>query len=690
MDSESASSQSSSCDSIHSWLSRDDDNEEVEDMVAARFETKRVNLAIKARKIENDIIKAKQLYEAEARRIKEALEWNAMRYKARQVHLNKKFQIIEAEGRRVMEEHRLKGRMGKCERLASEQAEREKESTRRLATMIRNIYFEPPESPVSLELKLQRLEEDRLAAVAVEDSLYNNLISDDEARRRRIWREIKAKIDLDADARTSGYVAAAESVWNSLCSEGNNWINHVPSETRAYYNSLYREFQPYEQRPGGGKDGSSSHSLPSILFLKKQHVSKEVANSIKRDAHRTFYTFRQHSQMAAFLISRREPQCIEALNNLLLNSAQYFGYCQGINYIGANLLLYHTESDAFILLCYLMHDKNLRVLFDPNSACLVHYIKELERWLKHYHLDMYLHFQDVGFTGYCYAIQWFNTCYLLSNPGNLSKCVIDMLLVNVKDTLLRVGIGILADIKSQLMHLDIDHLQEQFKISVLGVRTVDVLHTAFMLKPPSSLDCEVELLKRLDPATCIYEEEEEEGESEEGQEVEEVAKRYYKRNETQDANEEMNCSDDNCAKNVDIVSRSKLEQAVADFEEELNRLYEEEAKAKVNETANQYLRQLLQNTRNGNMSFIKFKGKTDKNILSTIHMEERFPMGSFLPIISPEQKFEAIKQYDRGFSRSMVSIERLILGVIARKRFDFCFVFKHVCMYVCMYVFVII
>ena len=54
--------------------------------------------------------------------------------------------------------------MGKCERLASEQAEREKESTRRLATMIRNIYFEPPEV-LSSELKLQRLEEDRLAAL---------------------------------------------------------------------------------------------------------------------------------------------------------------------------------------------------------------------------------------------------------------------------------------------------------------------------------------------------------------------------------------------------------------------------------------------------------------------------------------------------------------------------------------------
>ena len=96
----------------------------------------------------------------------------------------------------------------------------------------------------------------------------------------------------------------------------------MPSETRAYYNSLYREFQPYEQRPVVVRM-ARHHSLPSILFL-KQHVSKEVANSIKRDAHRTFYTFRQHSQMAAFLISRREPQCIEALNNLLLNSAQYW------------------------------------------------------------------------------------------------------------------------------------------------------------------------------------------------------------------------------------------------------------------------------------------------------------------------------------------------------------------------------
>ena len=43
-------------------------------------------------------------------------------------------------------------------------------------------------------------------------------------------------------------------------------------------------------------------------------------------------------------------------------------------------------------------------------------------------------------------------------------------------------------------------------------------------------------------------------------------------------------------------------------------------------------------------------------------------IGSILPIISPQDKFEAIKLYDKGFTRAMILIERVILGVVARKK----------------------
>ena len=668
----------------------DNDQEGVDERRLANSEMKRLGLTLKAQKIEEDIIRAKQRYDSEEKRIKKAMERNATKYKARQTYLHRELQIAEANEIDIQEDHRIRGK--EQGRIAEEQAERDRASTQRLEQMICNLYFQPLDSPASIQLKLQRLEEDQRAAVAVEDSLYEKLILEDNTRRKRIWKELKLKIDKSFPCCTESteFVAVNESVWEKLLSDGYGWMRFVSPEARQYYSSIHREFELYERRPLHNCDDScvkspSSNLSPSTFDMKKSPVSQDTVDRIKQDAHRTFSNFGQHSQTAAFLINRRESQYVKALNSLLVNAAQYFGYCQGMSYIAANFLLYNTEIDAFILFCYIMRDKNLRVLFDPSSSCLVLYINELEQWLKLHCRDLYIHFKDIGFTGYCYGIQWFNTCYLASNPGNLSRCVMDMLLVDVKDTLLRIGVCILENIKNQLIDLDLDQTQDRFKVSVLGVRTMDVLYKALTLNTPcilhnpsisSPLKSEVELLKRLDPATCIYHDEidgegkqnneYQESQTEISENCNEVMKKSggnkMRKLNIDEISVDMNeCSENNQRNTINTVHIDKAEQAVADFEEELNRLYDEQAKVKANQNANQYLRGLLADSRNE----ITSSDINSKSMSNAIPLQKRF---SIQPAISPQDKFEAIKLYDKGFTQAMILIERLIIGVVVRKR----------------------
>ena len=686
--------------------SEDDDGyERSKDGGDVKTEALRVKLALKAQQIQQDIIEAKRRYEYKERSIKKALEHNAMKYKVRQTYLNSKLRIIEDLYKESMEELNRWGREDHS-RLTRERAKRDEASTERLEQMICNLYFQPLDSSDTAQLKLQRLEEDQRVTRTYEDSHYEKLSSDDEVRRRRIWEEVKSKIDNDpsVDIKSSEDIAFNDGIWSALSSrEDGGWMRFVSRDARQYYCSIYETFEHYERRfPCDHNDrhiNSSSYTPPFVKKLKRRPVSKETADRIRQDARRTFSNFGQHSQAIAFLINRREPQCIEALSNLLLNSAQYFGYCQGMNYIGANFLCYHTEMDAFILFCYLMHDKNLRVLFDPNSACLVLYIRELEHWLECHHRELYCHLKNIGFTGYCYAIQWFNTCYISSNPGNLSRCVIDILLIDVRDALLRVGVSILGNIENQLMHLDVESTQRRFKTCVAGVRTVDVLYRALtMTAPPGphhtsssfSLDLKYDLLRLLDPKTCTFEDETKEqgGESNEKNSESTSSRNGFNNDfasnyDNHRITKGSDCQDDtkmyiedcnyvNHQKLVNNVNMDTAERARAHFEEELDRLYEKQNKDKANENANRYLRQLLVDSNNQHTSKNVMEGgssSSSKITCATGGFSIQSTEGCALSLVLDEEKFEAIKKFDKGYSRAMILIERLILGVIARKRY---------------------
>ena len=224
-------------------------------------------------------------------------------------------------------------------------------------------------------------------------------------------------------------------------------------------------------------DDSTANNNKSSSF-KSNGGSESCTYKIQKDINRTFGLFCRSSQVASFVFGLKRGAYLKSLHHVLVAASRKYGYCQGMNFIAANFLLHYPERDSFILFCYLMEQRHMECLFNPKSAGLVDYIKVFEKRLKLHYKKVHEHLKNIGFVGFCYAIEWFTTCFLVSNPNELSACVIDMLMVNIKDTLIRIGLAVVANLEPYLLQYDLEQMQVNFKSMVMGLRAVDVLTVA--------------------------------------------------------------------------------------------------------------------------------------------------------------------------------------------------------------------
>ena len=234
---------------------------------------------------------------------------------------------------------------------------------------------------------------------------------------------------------------------------GIGWMDNVSSSFRQIYGSFYDEYR--SKRHCGLVDG----------------VPSEYAYKIQKDINRTYGLFCRSSQLASFVFGLKRGAYLKSLNHLLLAASKKYGYTQGMNFVAANFLLHYSERESFILFCFLMEERHLNILFNPKTACLVEYIKVFEKRLKMHYRKLYDHLKEIGFVGFCYAIEWFTTCFLVSNPGEVSACVFDMLMIDVKDTLIRVGLSVLANLESQLLSYDLEQMQVRSAMHLANLHT---------------------------------------------------------------------------------------------------------------------------------------------------------------------------------------------------------------------------
>ncbi|KAI7893974.1 rab-GTPase-TBC domain-containing protein [Mucor mucedo] len=116
---------------------------------------------------------------------------------------------------------------------------------------------------------------------------------------------------------------------------------------------------------------------------------------------------------------------------------QEVGYCQGLAFIIGCLLLHMSEGDAFCVLIKLMGKYGLRGHFTPRMEVLHQHMYQFDNVFQQKLPVIHRHMENEGVTPSMYVSQWFITLFSYRCPIELSFRVIDLLLVEGTQILLR-------------------------------------------------------------------------------------------------------------------------------------------------------------------------------------------------------------------------------------------------------------
>lgn len=316
----------------------------------------------------------------------------------------------------------------------------------------------------------------------------------------------------------------------SLLAERVKWYDQIPRARQDRYNAIFEECarilqknvsvgeqdfteendcnacSNYDELGGGGGDECNVYSnqkslslspsvtsfgstpltrsnSPQELYRTFLEIPRKVSINampaykfVEREIKNTFARLSCDSQLVKFLMNRTiDDGMYKSLYRLLAMLSILYDYSPSMISYGANLLLRHPEKEAFSIFCLLMEERNLRILFLVNPECMVRYHREFDRHLRHHLPRVWNHFKTINYPTIDITIKWFQSCFLESNPGELSLCVTDMLAIGVTDTLLRVGLGIMAYLERHIILCRSTEIQNCFRVKTMSLKSTDIL-----------------------------------------------------------------------------------------------------------------------------------------------------------------------------------------------------------------------
>ncbi|TBU54441.1 RabGAP/TBC [Dichomitus squalens] len=200
-------------------------------------------------------------------------------------------------------------------------------------------------------------------------------------------------------------------------------------------------------------------------YLRLLKESSPHEKSIQRDLGRTF------PHHAFFTDGHGIGQ--ENLFNVLKAYSLYdpqVGYCQGLPFIVAILLLNMPDEEAFCLLVRLMHSYDLRGHFLPEMPRLqLRLGNQFERLLEEVLPVLYLHFVRQGVKASMYCSQWFLTMFSYRFPMEIVFRIYDNCLASGIEAMFAFSMALLSKNEATLLSLKFDQL-----IQFLNQRVFDV------------------------------------------------------------------------------------------------------------------------------------------------------------------------------------------------------------------------
>ncbi|KAG9509625.1 Rab GTPase-activating protein 1, partial [Fragariocoptes setiger] len=170
---------------------------------------------------------------------------------------------------------------------------------------------------------------------------------------------------------------------------------------------------------------------------------------------------------------------------------QEVGYCQGLSFLVATLLLHMPEEQAFCVFVRIMESYGLRDLFRANFHELHLKLHQLDRLIEDQIPALHKHFKVLKVEPMMFASQWFLTVFTAKFPLNAVFHIVDLFLLDGIDTLFLVSLALLQLSKQDLLALDYEGIFKYFSVQ-MPKRYTDQINVQQLIKTASELS-----LKRL-------------------------------------------------------------------------------------------------------------------------------------------------------------------------------------------------
>ncbi|XP_042229532.1 rab GTPase-activating protein 1-like isoform X2 [Homarus americanus] len=158
------------------------------------------------------------------------------------------------------------------------------------------------------------------------------------------------------------------------------------------------------------------------------------------------------------------------------------GYCQGLSFLAAALLLHMPEEQTFCVLVKIMFEYGLRDLFKDGFEILHMRFYQLAKLMEEQLPELWLHFQDQGVEIHMFASQWFLTLYTAKFPLFMVFHYLDLFLLTGIDSVFQVALALLQMSKKELLSSDFEGILKYFRVSLpKKYRNEDVARQLFKI-----------------------------------------------------------------------------------------------------------------------------------------------------------------------------------------------------------------
>lgn len=142
------------------------------------------------------------------------------------------------------------------------------------------------------------------------------------------------------------------------------------------------------------------------------------------------------------------------------------GYCQGLSFLAASLLLHMPEEQAFCVLVKLMYDYGLRDMYKDGFENLYLRLYQLNKLMEEHLPQLWQHFSDMSVESHMFASQWFLTLFTARFPLYFVFHILDVFLLQGTETLFQVAIALLKVCKKDLLQLDFEGIMRYFRVQM--------------------------------------------------------------------------------------------------------------------------------------------------------------------------------------------------------------------------------